>query len=89
MAVCGDGTDDELVVGCVEGVFGRSDVVLELIVTPAVGTELVLEVIRDGGRGGEGRLPVRCRRNNRFVGWDWGRVRVVWVIWRYDWMLLL
>lgn len=49
LAVRGDGADDELVIGCMEGVFGRGDVVLEFVVAPAVGAELVLEVVRDGG----------------------------------------
>lgn len=69
-----------------EGVFVRGDVVLELVVSPAVRAELVLEVVRDGGGGGEGWLPVGGRREDRSVG-RYGRC--VRMVRRRDWMLVL
>ena len=88
LTIGGNSTNDEFVVGCVERVLVRGNVVLELIIAPPMGAQLMLEVVRDGGRPGEGRLPVCCRGENRPVGWYWRCVWLIWVVQRGVRMLL-
>ena len=60
LAIQGYRSNDELVVGSVEGILVRCNVVLKLVIAPAMGAKLMLEIIGNRGRRRKRRLPVGC-----------------------------